>query len=139
MFSAKFNFLNKKVTVSVATFNTFNSTWTAIGFTGSGTSASPYTRTGYVSNMVPAQAKVVSAGTVRITGSMHSDFGVNIYKNNISTIAYTIADQYGGNGGNYTLNATITVAANDIIIFGDASFGDYFDLRGGQTINIWYQ
>jgi len=130
-------------TATPSYFNSFNTTWNAIGFTGAGTSSSPYTRTGYGSNMIPAQATVVSAGTVRITGQMHSDFGVDIFRirSGVATNVYSLADTFGGNGGNYTMNATITVAAGDIIRFGTPDVGDYYDLgaNGSVTINIWYQ
>lgn len=118
-----------------ATFTSFNSTWTAIGFTGSGTAGSPYTKANYGNNIVPAQATVVSSGTVRITGSLYSDYGIDIYKN--GSVAYTISDNYGGNGGNYTINATISVAANDVIRFGLASY-DYYSIPA-TALNIWWQ
>jgi hypothetical protein len=78
------------------------------------------------------QATVVSAGTVRITGGMYSDFGIDFYKN--GTITQSIADANSGNGFNYTLNQTITVAAGDIIRIGDAS--DYYSLIS-TALNIW--
>jgi hypothetical protein len=119
-------------------FTALNSAWTAIGFTGSGTAASPYTRTGYTGNIVPAQTTIGVAGTVRITGSMYSDLNVVVYKN--GTAAYTISDAYGGGGGIYTMNATISVAVNDVIRFG-VSGTDFFSLFSGSnlTMNVWWQ
>jgi len=119
-------------------FTALNSAWTAVGFTGSGTAASPYTRTGYTGNIVPAQTTIGAAGTVRITGSMYSDLNVVVYKN--GTAAYTIADAYSGGGGIYTMNATISVAVGDVIRFG-VSGTDFFSLFSGSnlTMNVWWQ
>lgn len=118
-----------------ATFYSFNATWSAIGFTGSGTAASPYTKANYSTNMSGAQATAATAGTIRITGQLYSDYGVDVYKNGSAT--YTIADAYSGNGGNYTLNATISVAAGDVIRIGDAS-NDYYTIPA-TALNVWGQ
>lgn len=115
-----------------ATWLSQNATWTAIGFSGSGTAASPYAKTSYATNFVTAQATVVSSGTVRITGTLYSDFGIDVYKN--GSVAYTIPDANGGNGGTYTVNATITVAAGDVIRFGAS--GDYYTIT---SLNVWWQ
>lgn len=125
--------------VVTATFYSFNSTWTAIGFSGSGTSASPYTKANYGSNIAGMQATVTSAGTVRITGQMYSDFGIDFYKNG-TLLGYppSISDNYSGNGGNYTLNVSITVAAGDAIRIGDEASGDFYSIPS-TALNIWWQ
>ena len=117
-----------------ATFNTFNSAWTAIGFTGSGTSASHYVKATVAGTVADgAQAKVVSSGTVRVTATTaHSDYDLVIYKN--GTAAYTLSDNSGGNGYDGAVNATITVAANDVIRLGNS--GDYTSY---SALNIWWQ
>jgi hypothetical protein len=118
-----------------ATLSSFNATWNAISFTGSGTSASPYTKANYPTNMAGAQGTAATAGTIRITGQMYSDAGVDIYKNGSAT--YTIADAYAGGGGNYTLNATITVASGDVIRIG-VSTDDYYTIPA-TALNVWGQ
>lgn len=117
-----------------ATFSTFNSAWTAIGFTGSGTSASPYTKASVGGAVADgAQATVASSGTVRVTASSaHSDLDFVIYKN--GTAAYTLSDNSGGNGYDGAVNATITVAAGDVIRIANSGDYTYF-----TSLNIWWQ
>ena len=121
--------------VITTTFTAQNSIWTAIGFSGAGTTASPYSKANYSTNMAGAQATVVSSGTVRITGQLYSDYGIDFYKN--GSITQSIADANGGNGGNYTLNVTISVSANDVIRIGSSS-GDYYTIPS-TALNIWWQ
>jgi hypothetical protein len=115
-----------------ATLSSFNATWNAISFTGSGTSGSPYTKANYSTNMAGAQATAATAGTVRITGQLYSDTDIIVYKNGSST--YSIADAYSGAGGNYTLNATISVAIGDLIRIGAS--GDYYNIPA-TALNVW--
>lgn len=122
-----------------ATFSSPNAAWTAIGFTGSGTSASPYTKATYSGGPAGdgAQITVVSTGTVRITCSnFNCDTDFVIYKN--GTAAVTYFDNSGGNGfQGGTVNATISVNANDTIRLGNAGGSDY--LGWGSALNIWWQ
>ena len=121
--------------VSAATFNTFNATWTAVGFSGSGTSGSPYTKASYATNIAGMQATIVSNGTLRVTGGMYSDFGWTIYKNGASAV--TQADLGGGNGYTYTMSVTLTVNAGDVIRFGTAGTDNYS--IPATALNIWWQ
>ena len=124
--------------VAGATFTTFNAAWTAIGFTGSGTSASPYTKASFTGagQADGAQATVVSAGTVRITSvGIGCDTDLVIYKNGVAAATYP--DNSGGNGFYGEVNATITVAAGDTIRLGTAGGSDY--LGWSYTLNIWWQ
>lgn len=121
-----------------AAFSSQNATWSALFSSGAGSVSSPYTRTGaYATNFAGAQATVVASGTVRITGAMFSDFGVDVFKNGSTTNSYTIADANSGGGGTYTLNGTITVSAGDTIRLGIAN-SDGYSLNAGQTINVWW-
>ena len=122
-----------------ATFSSASAAWTSLFTSGSGTSASPYTRTGaYATNFAGAYATVVSNGTVRVTGNMYSDFGVDVFRNGSTSTGYTIADSNGGNGASYTLNGTITVNSGDVIRIGTSGTDGYV-LNAGQTLNIWWQ
>ena len=121
-----------------ATFTSFNSAWNAIGFTGSGTSGSPYTKASFTNNPAAdgAQATVTSTGNVRITCSnLSCDVDFVIYKNGVASVTY--ADNSGGNGFQLgVVNATISVNANDTIRLGTA--GSDF-ISWGSALNIWYQ
>jgi len=121
-----------------ATLSSFNSIWNAVGFTGSGTAASPYTKTWtYTGDIGGAQFTVVSAGTLRITGSLDGDYGITFYKNGTALGSPpSIADAYSGAGGGYTLNVSISVAANDVIVIGDIVGGHYLY---SIPLNIWWQ
>lgn len=122
-----------------ATFSTFNTAWNAIGFTGSGTSASPYTKASFTNNPAAdgAQATVASAGTVRITcNGLSCDTDFVIYKNGVAAVAYT--DNSGGNGfQNGVVNATISVNANDTIRLGTSGGTDY--ISWGVALNVWWE
>jgi hypothetical protein len=124
------------------TFTDRNSIWTGIAFSGSGKYYSPYTRTNYSSNIAGMQARVIGTFsgpyTVRITGQVYSDFGVDFYKNGtLLGKPPSIEDAYGMNGGTYTLNVSISVANNDIIRIGDAN-NDGMSI-GSSAFNIWVQ
>lgn len=124
-------------------FTDRNSIWTSIGFSGSGTSSSPYTRTNYSSNIAGMQARVIGTGsssfTVRITGQVYSDYGVDFYKNGtLLGQPPSISDANGGNGGTYSLNVSISVANNDIIRIGSLANGDFMSI-GSSAFNIWVQ
>ena len=124
----------------VATLNSFNSIWDGVSFTGSGTAASPYTKPaiGYLSSAAGMQFTVVSSGTLRITcTSMYSDWGIDIFKNGtLLGTPPTIADSSGGgNGTDYNVNITLSVAANDVIRIGTYS-NDY--IYWNATLNIWW-
>lgn len=122
-----------------ATFSSFNTAWNAIGFTGSGTSGSPYTKAIYTGGPAGdgAQATVVSTGTVRITCNNFScDTDFVIYKN--GTAAVTYFDNSGGNGFQLgVVDATISVNAGDTIRLGTSGGSDYIGWQ--QALNIWWQ
>jgi surface protein len=126
-------------TSAPARFSNFNTAWNAIGFTGSGTSASPYTKASYGGGPAGdgAQATVVSTGTVRITCNNFScDTDFVIYKNGSAAVTY--ADNSGGNGFQLGIvNATISVNANDTIRLGTAGGSDYIGWQ--QALSIWWQ
>jgi hypothetical protein len=118
-----------------ATFSTFNTAWTTIGFSGSGTAASPYTKASFTASPGAdgAQATVTSTGTVRVTATTaHSDFAYTIFKNGVS--AYSLADNSGGNGYDGAVNATISVTAGDVIRLGTTS-----DYNSYTALSIWWQ
>ena len=117
-----------------AIFVSPNAAWTAIGFTGAGTAASPYTKATVASSVADgAQITVVSSGTVRVTASSaYCDYALVIYKNGVA--ALTLADNTGGNGYSGAVNATITVAGGDVIRLGNAS-----DFTGYTALNFWWQ
>jgi hypothetical protein len=124
-------------------FTDRNSIWTSIGFSGSGSYASPYTKTNYSSNVAGMQAKVIAnfsgPHTVRITGQAYSDFGIDFYKNGtLLGQPPSIGDANNGNGGTYSLNVSISVDNNDIIRIGSPANGDYIDFTS-STFNIWVQ
>jgi len=123
-------------------FTDRNSIWTGIAFSGAGTAISPYTKTNYSSNIAGMQARVVGTGsgpfTVRITGQVYSDFGVDFYKNGtLLGKPPSISDNNNGNGGTYSLNVSISVATNDIIKIGNLP--DDFMSIGSTALNIWVQ
>jgi hypothetical protein len=132
-----------------APFNNFNSTWNAVGFTGSGSSGDPYTRTyaQYSGDIGGAQFTVISTGTLRITGLVGEDFGVNIYKQTNGVGSFTSisssGDNWSGGGGYYILDLTLSVSANDVIQLDDT--GNGFSIWGGGlgqpagALNIWWQ
>jgi hypothetical protein len=124
---------------SGATFSSPNAAWTAIGFTGSGTSASPYTKATYTGGPAGdgAQITVTSTGTVRITCNNFScDTDFIIYKNGTAAVTYT--DNSGGSGfQNGVVNATISVSAGDTIRLGTTGGSDYLSWQ--QALNIWWE
>jgi hypothetical protein len=89
----------------------------------------------------------VSTGTLRITGVMGEDFGVNIYKQTNGAGAfnsiYASGDNWSGGGGPYSLNLTLSVSANDVIQLDDA--GNGFSIwnggsgYGASSLTIWWQ
>jgi hypothetical protein len=122
-----------------ATLTSFNSIWTGVGFTGSGTSASPYTKAAQTTyNAAGMQFTVVSSGTLRVTcTSLYSDLGINFFKNGtLLGTPPTYADANSGNGGNYNVNVTLSVAANDVIRVATVN-NDY--ITWDATLNIWWQ
>jgi hypothetical protein len=124
---------------TVATLNSFNATWTGVGFTGSGTAASPYTKAAQNSyNAAGMQFTVVSTGTLRVTCAMpgmYSDYGIDIYKNGaFQGYPPGIADANGGNGYNYNVDITMPVAANDVIKIASDTDYIYWD----AALNIWW-
>jgi hypothetical protein len=132
-----------------APFNNFNSIWNAVGFSGSGSSGDPYTRTHaqYSGDIGGAEFTVISTGTLRITGLVGEDFGVNIYKQTNSTgpftSVYSDGDDWGGSGGYYILDVTLSVQANDVIVLDSPSQG--FGIWGGGSgqpagsLNVWWE
>lgn len=117
-----------------AIFVSANAAWTAIGFSGAGTAASPYTKATVASSVADgAQITVVSSGAVRVTASSaYCDYDLVIYKNGVAAV--TLADNTGGNGYSGAVNATITVAGGDVIRLGNAS-----DFTGYTALNFWWQ
>ena len=79
----------------------------------------------------------MSAGTLRLTGSLDGDYGITFYKNG-TALGYppSIADAYSGGGGGYTLNVSISVAANDVISIGDTGGGHFLY---SIPLNIWWE
>jgi len=125
-------------TPMTATLSSFNSIWNSVGFTGFGTAANPYTRDWtYTGDVGGAQFTVVSSGTLRLTGSLDGDYGITFYKNG-TALSYppSIADAYSGGGGGYTLNVSISVAANDVIGIGDIGGGHFLY---SIPLNIWWE
>lgn len=122
-----------------ATLTSFNTAWNSIGFTGSGTAASPYYKAfNNSANFATAAFTVVSTGTLRVTcTSMYSDWGIDIVKNGvIQGQPPSVPDSSGGgNGGTYNVNITMSVTANDVIAFGTS--GDYIDWS--TPLSIWWQ
>ena len=127
-----------------AAFTSFNSAWTAIGFTGAGTAASKYAATFLYANAPAAdgaQATVSASGTIRITAVNASSWNnYVVYKNNVAAATY--ADNSGdGSGFGGAIDITFTVAAGDVIRLGDTAAtgptgadNDVYD-----TLRVWWQ
>jgi hypothetical protein len=68
---------------------------------------------------------------------MYSDYGIDFFKNGILLgTPPTLTDAYSGGGGNYNVNITLSVAANDVIRIGTYS-NDY--ISWDSTLSIWLQ
>jgi len=128
-----------------APFYGFNSIWNSFNFnlTGTGSEASPYSRNWTINGVTSsydiggAEFTAIASGIVRITGALDGDNGITFYKNGTAlSIPPSVADIYSGGGGGYTLNVTITVAANDIIRIGETGQGHFLSL---SPLKIWWQ
>jgi len=85
------------------------------------------------------QASAIFGGTVRITGKIHSDYGIDFYLNG-TLLGYppSIYDVNNGDGYDYTLNVSITVSAGDVIRIGNLSNNDFYSIPS-PGLTIWGQ
>jgi hypothetical protein len=136
------------------TLNNFNGIWNSIGFNTDslGTFAKPYTKTTWASvnfNIAGMEASAISAGTLRITGTMYSDYDITIYKKLAGGNTYTVVSQTqdlhsGDSGYMYTLDVTLSFGAGDTLRIGNVD-NDYYN--GGKAgvsdvvvpLKIWLQ
>lgn len=113
-----------------------NATWSGIGFTGSGTSASPYTKSGaYTGPSSQATIRVTSSGSVRFSSSGSSESPGFFYISNNGSEFYRIGS-LTTNTGIESVDSVVFVSPGDTIAIGNSGLRVYdLSVFGGSSVS----
>ena len=113
-----------------------NSAWSGIGFSGSGTSASPYTKAGgYSGPSSQATIRVTSSGSVRFSSSGSSESPGFFYISKNGSEFYRVGSLTTSTGI-ANVESVVFVAAGDTIAIGNSGLRVYdLSVYGGSSVS----